>query len=371
MSDKSLILGLFYSDEGKRVFDKIKYYKSLSDEHKSLIRPLSLRFLGPLLLAEGMVREKGWTLNRVESTLTFDKNITQSEIIQSFTCLNSSKSFEGSGTNLFTIIGSPYTEDIELIYQKLIKYIHPSIIEGKIVNESINKNEFDFAEFIDTELTRGINLIEHLLGSARKMNMEKKQDYYCIGIIERIESEDLEISNLYTFDFDDPLKDKYLSSIPAYYIMAILPDYYENRIIETLRIFKQDNVLPSIRLIDLSNQNKKVLYLEEFLIKNNEKKSYGLILINSDGKIKDSNDRTFYKQKIRLILDKNKNFEETVIEINQHINPFEKWNLNSTTSLSKLQNLLDNQNCIKRQIGKISWKNIILIRQLKLIKNVY
>ncbi|MHA2131616.1 MAG: hypothetical protein ACW99L_16745, partial [Promethearchaeota archaeon] len=247
-------------------------------------------------------------------------------------------------TNLFTIIGSPYTEDIELIYQKLIRYIHPSITEGKIINESINKNEFDFSEFIYTELTRGINLIEHLLGSARKLYREKKQNYYCIAIIERIVSEDLEVSNLYTFDYDDPLKDKYLSSIPSYYVMAILPDYYENRIIETLGIFNLINVLPCIRLINLSNQNKKVLYLEEFLIKDNEKKSYGLILINSDGKNKDSNDLTFYKQKIRLILDNNKNFEETVIEINQHINPFEKWNLNSSTSLSKLQNLLDNQN---------------------------
>lgn len=344
MQDKNLILGLFYSDEKKRVFDQIKYYESLSDESKSMLRALSLRFLGPLLLAEGMIREKEWTLNRVESTLTSYKKIIESEVIQSFTCLNSSKFSEGIRTNLFTIIGSPYTEDIKLIYQKLIRYIHPSIIQGKIINESINRNEFDFSDFIDTELTRGINLIEHSLGSARKMYWEKKQNYYCIGIIERIESADLKVSNLYTFDYDDPLKDKYLSSIPSYYVMAILPDYYENRIIETLRIFNRTNVLPSIRLIDLSHQKKKALYLEEFLINNDEKKSYGLILINSDGKFKNSNDRTFYKQKIRLILDKNKNFEKTVIEINPNINPFEKWNLNSPISLSKIQNLLDNEN---------------------------
>lgn len=347
MHDKNLILGLFYSDEKKLVFDKIQYYESLSDESKSIIKVLSLRFLGPLFLAEaeGRIREKDWTLNRVESTLTSHKKITESEIIQSFTCLNSSNSSEGIRTNLFTIIGSPYTEDIELIYQKLIRYIHPSIIQGKIVNESINRNEFNFSYFIDTELTRGINLIEHSLGSARKRLkwLKLQQNYYCIGIIERIESEDFKVSNLYTFDYDDPLKDKHLSSIPSYYVMTILPDYYENRIIETLRIFNMFNVLPSIRLIDLSHQNKKVLYLEEFLIKDDEKKSYGLILINSDGN-KNSNDRTFYKQKIRLILDKNKNFEETVIEINPNINPFEKWNLNSATSLSKLQDLLDNQN---------------------------
>ena len=134
MQDKNLILGLFYSDEGKRVFDKIKFYKSLSDEHKSLIKALSLRFLGPVLLAEGMNREKGWTLNRVESTLVSYKKITESDIIQSFTCLNSSYASELISTNLFTIIASPYTEDVELIYQKLIRYIHPSIIQGKIVS---------------------------------------------------------------------------------------------------------------------------------------------------------------------------------------------------------------------------------------------
>jgi len=344
MQDKNLILGLFYSDEEKRVFDKIKYYDFLSEENKSIIRALSLRFLGPIFLTEGMLKKNDWILNSIEATLTSYKKITTQEIIQSFNCLNSSHLSKKIRTNLFSFIGSPYTEDIKLIHQKLIKYIHPSIIQGKIVNENIKGNEFDFSEFIENELTRGINLIEHSLGSARKMYWEKKQSYYCIGIIERIESEDLKVSNLYTFDYDDPLKDKYLSSIPSYYVMAILPGYYEDRIIETLRLFNMINVLPSIRLIDLSYQNKKVLYLEEFSINNNEKKSYGLILINRASKFKNSNKHTFYKQKIRLILDKNKNFEETVIEINPNINPFEKWNLNSPISLSKIRNLLDNEN---------------------------
>ncbi|MFX1499499.1 MAG: hypothetical protein ACFFDH_00890 [Promethearchaeota archaeon] len=344
MQDKNLILCLFYSDEEKRVFDKIKYYEPLSNENKSMIRALSLKFLGPILLAEGFIGEKEWTLNRVESTLTSYKKINESEIIESFTCLNSSNFSDGIRTYLFTIIGSPYTEDINLIYHKLIKYIHPSIIQGKIVNENMNKNEFNFNKFIDTELTRGINLIEHSVGSSRRMYWNEKQNYYCIGIIERINSKDLKVSNLYTFDHDNPLKDKYLSSIPSYYVMAILPDYYENRIIEALRLFNKMNIRPSIRMIDLSYKNKKVLYLEEFSINNDEKKSYGLILINNEINSKDSNDLIFYKQKIRLILDKNKNFEETVIEINPNINPFEKWNLNSQISLSKIQNVLDVKN---------------------------
>ncbi len=341
MNAENLILCLFYSDEEKRVFDKIKFYESLSNESKLEIRTLSLRFLGPLLLAEGMVREKEWTLNRVEATLSSFKKITESEIIQSFTCLNSSQFFKGIMTNLFAIIGSPYTEDVNLIYHKLINYIHPSIIQGIIVNESINRNEFNFTEFIDAELTRGINLIEQSVGSARKMYWKKKINYYCIGIIERIQSEDLKESYLYTFDYDDPLKDKYLSDIPSYYVMAILPDYYENRIIETLRNFNKNNILPSISLIDLSYQDKKVLYLEEFLIIKEKKRSYGLILINSEVESKNLHDQTFYKQKLRLILDKNKNFEETIIEINSYINPFEKWDLKSPDSLSKIQTVLD------------------------------
>jgi len=341
MQDKNLILGLFYSDEEKRVFDKIKYYDFLSEENKSIIRALSLRFLGPIFLTEGMLKKNDWILNSIEATLTSYKKITTQEIIQSFNCLNSSHLSKKIRTNLFSFIGSPYTEDIKLIHQKLIKYIHPSIIQGKIVNENIKGNEFDFSEFIENELTRGINLIEHSLGSARKMYWEEKQKYYCVGVIRRKESVDLKLSYLYTFDYDDPLKDKHCSSIPSFYIMAILPDYYETRIIETLRAFNRINIYPSIKQIDLSNQNKKALYVEEFLITNNQKESYGLILINSDEKDKNSNDLTFYKTKIRFILDKNKNFEKTVIEINPRINPFEKWNTDSPHALTKIQDLLD------------------------------
>lgn len=345
MQDKDLILGLFYSDETKRVFEKIKFFNALSDETDIIFSVLSLKYLGVLFLAESMIKGKNWTLNSVESTLTAPtKKITNQDIIQSFFCLNSSKDFEGIRTNLFTFIGSPYTEDVKLIHQKLIRYIHPSIIQGNIVNRSKNKDGYNFHKFIDNELERGINLIEYSLGSSRKMHWEEKQNYYCIGIIERKGSEDLKRTNLYTFDYDDLLKNKYISSIPSYYVMAILPDYYENRIIETLRIFNRINVYPNIRWIDLSNNKKKVLYLEEFLVENNVRKSYGVILINTDENHINSDNITFYKKKLRLILDKNKNFEETVIEINPKINPFEKWNINSQDSLKKIHNLLDNEN---------------------------
>ena len=116
MQDKDLILGLFYSDETKRVFEKIKFYDALSDEMDMTLGTLSLKYLGVLFLAESMIRGKNWILNCVESTLTApDKKIIKQDIIQSFVCLNSSKLFKGMRTNLFTFIGSPYTEDVRLI----------------------------------------------------------------------------------------------------------------------------------------------------------------------------------------------------------------------------------------------------------------
>lgn len=345
MQNKNFILGLFYSDEKNRVFEEIKINKDLSEKRKLLIKSLSLRFIGPLFLIGAMDKDQKWKLNSIESTLTsYTEKISEPDIIQSFVCLNSPKIFEGTMTNLFTFIGSSYTEDIKLIHQKLIRYIHESIIQGKIVNESVLGGEFEYFGFINKELNRGIDLIEHSLGSARKIYWEEQQTYYCIGIIERKKSADLEITNLYTFDFDDPLKNKYLSFIPSYYVMIILPDYYETRIIETLRLFNIVNVYPNIRRISLNYQDKKILYLEEFFMDYDVKKSYGLILINDNKNHEDSNNLIFYKKKIRLILDKNKNFEETVIEINHNINPFEKWNTRSEETLKNIQKLLDNKN---------------------------
>lgn len=345
MQDKNFILGLFYSDEKSRVFDEIKFNKDLSKKRKLLIKSLSLRFIGPLFLIGAMDTDQKWKLNSVESTLTpYTEKISEPDIIQSFVCLNSPKMSEGMMTNLFTFIGSSYTEDIKLIHQKLIRYLHESIIQGKIVNESVLGRGFEYTKFIYKELNRGIDLIEHSLGSARKIYWEEQQTYYCIGIIERIKSLGLEITNLYTFDFDDPLKNKYLSFIPSYYVMLILPDYYENRIIETLRLFNIVNVYPNIRQINLNYQDKKVLYLEEFFTEYDVRKSCGLILININKGHEDSNNLPFYKKKIRLILDKNKNFEEIVKEINHNINPFEKWNIRSEETLKNIQKLLDNKN---------------------------
>ena len=122
-----------------------------------------------------------------------------------------------------------------------------------------------------------------------------------------------------------------------------MPDYYESRIIETLKLFNKTSVFPNIRTIKLSDRDKKVIYLEEFLLEENVKKSYGVILVPKTDKLEDANTLSSYTQKLRLILDKNKNIEETMVEINSSINPFEKWTTNTELGLIRIKNLLDNR----------------------------
>jgi hypothetical protein len=84
--------------------------------------------------------------------------------------------------------------------------------------------------------------------------------------------------------------------------------------------------------------------MEEFLIENQIRKSYGLILISTGEELSESYEISFFKKKLRLILDKKKNFEESVIEINSRINPFDKWNINSNETLRNIKELLDSKN---------------------------
>jgi hypothetical protein len=123
--------------------------------------------------------------------------------------------------------------------------------------------------------------------------------------------------------------------------MGILPDYYEKRMNETLKLFEKQGLYPNIIKIKVSNPNKEVLYLEEFVINSNEKLSYGLILIPSNNKIKESREIFYYKKKLRFMLDKKKEFERYIIDLNSKINPFKKWSLNSEEALRKIEKKLD------------------------------
>jgi hypothetical protein len=345
MESLDLLLGLFFSSEDSIIYENIELSTKLPNDNIQQIKLLPMRFLGPLFMTLAYDDKKKWNINFIESTLSSNQEYSnQKSFIQSFLCLNSSVEVENNSTYLFAFIGSPYTEDPKILYEKINNYIHQSIIQGKYVNQKIYGVEFNYNRFISGELKRGVNLIKHSLGSPRKMYWEEKKKYYSVGLIERKKNGDFVESYLYTFDTDDPLRTRVLTDIPSYYLMAILPDYFEIRILETLTLFKKKEIYPNIRTIKLSSSNGEVLYIEEFVIENQIRRSYGLILVPTSEELKECYKISFFKKKLRQILDKKRNFEETIIEINSRINPFDKWSVNSNESLGNIKELLDNKN---------------------------
>ncbi|MFX1280649.1 MAG: hypothetical protein ACFFA3_14835 [Promethearchaeota archaeon] len=344
MESLELLLGLFFSSENNIIFEHIEVSRKILKEKKQQIKVLPMRFLGPLFMTLAYDAEKKWNINFIESTLSSNEGcMIQKSFMQSFLCIISSVEVESSMTYLFAFIGSPYTEDPKILYEKMNKYIHQSIIQGKYVNQKIHGVEFNYNTFISGELRRGVNLLKHSLGAPRKMYWEKKKSkYFSVGLIARRKYGDDVESNLYTFDPDDPLRTSLLHDIPSYYLMAILPDYFEIRILETLQLFEKKDIYPNIRTIKLSSSDLEVLYIEEFIVENQNRRSYGLILVPSREELEECYEISFFKKKLRLILDEHKNFEETIIEINSRINPFEKWNTNTSESLGKIKDLLDN-----------------------------
>lgn len=351
MKAADLIIGLFYSDKNGIVYDNIKLSENiatnLTDLNHEQLKMLSLRFLGPLFLTANIDKGKNWKFELLEASLSqYQERTIDVDLLQSFFSVNSSIESDGDMTNLFTIIGSPYTEDVKTIHDLLTTYLHPNIVQGLRVNETINKEKFKSLPYIKNELKRGVNVINYFLGSARKMYWEEQQKYYCVGFVERKiiigDNNTDRLSNLYTFDFDDELKSLTLKYIPSFYVMAILPDYYENLISETLHLLNpKTSVYPGIRLIRLSKEANKVLYLEEHSTKNKIKKSYGVILISENNIVKEMHNLSYYKKQLRLILDKNKNIEKSIIEINSKLNPFDKWNTLTENDLELIKNKLD------------------------------
>ncbi|MEJ2249450.1 MAG: hypothetical protein P8Y97_07310 [Candidatus Lokiarchaeota archaeon] len=337
-----LILGLFFADENNIVYENVKLGQNLTEVSSPTQKLLPLKFFGPLFLSSASKKTSKWKINLVEGLMAEkDSNIDEFDVIQSFFILNSSILYEKSPTHLSVLIGSPYTEDIYNIYSKINDYIHPCILQNKIVMESFYPDKFEYEKFIKQELMRGINLIEFSLGSARKTHWHKEKKYFCVGIIERIKSKDKSSTYLYTFDVDSPIRQSILKKIPSYYLLSILPGYYENLIDETLYIFNIKNLQANIAKISLRNNGNEVLYMEEFKIDNFAKRNLGVILIAQEKENDDMHFVTFYKQQLRQILDIGKNFEKTIIKINKDINPFEKWKTDTSDNLKKIHDQLD------------------------------
>ncbi|MHA2129644.1 MAG: hypothetical protein ACW99L_06700 [Promethearchaeota archaeon] len=343
MRDKDIILGLFFANEDNLVFDSIKHSDSFSEERKNDLKMLSFKFLGPVFLTAASGIGNNWKIEFIEASLSLSNaDVNEADVIQSFFTLNSSMDTLEGPTNLFALISTPFTEDVKLIHNEISEYIHPSILQGKVVNENLLGNRFNFDRFINHELHRGINLIEYSLGASRRVYWEERQKYYCVGVIERKNAEDLRVSNLYTFDKYDSLRTKYLEFIPSYYVMSILPDYYEHLISETLGLYNKKGVYPNIRLIKLSYKEKIVIYLEEFILENDIFNSYGVILIQAREDSEENQNLSYFRKKLRTILDGKKKLEDVIKFINSRFEVV-RWGANIDEELSQIAEILDNE----------------------------
>jgi hypothetical protein len=350
MNDEEIILGLFFADEDNLVFENVKCQENFSEDTKNNLKMLSFKFLGPVFLTAATVIEKNWVIESIESSLSLsDTEVNSANVIQSFFALNSSMVTLDGNTNLFTLIGTPFTEDIKLIHDEISEYIHPSILQGKIVNENLLGSRFNFDRFIRNELSRGLNLIEYSLGASRKVYWEERQQYYCVGVIERKNAEDLRVSNLYTFDKYDPLRKKYLDFIPSYYVLSILPDYYEHLISETLKLYDKKGVNPNIRLIKLSNENKKVVYLEEYVIENSITKSYGVVLVQQSENTEQNHNLSYYRKTLRSILERKKNLSDAIKTINPYFEDV-RWGAILDKELNQIADILDNSDDFEMEV---------------------
>jgi hypothetical protein len=344
MNDEDRILGLFYSDKNTLLYQNIKYAEKISEENKNLLNMLSFKFLGPIFLTDASGIENKWIIELIESSLSHQLgNTINKDMLQSFFSLNSSKFAEDGASHLFALVGSNYTEDVKEIYNILTKFIHPSIIQGAIVNQDLLGENFNFDKFIKEELNRGIRLINYSLGSSRKIYWEEQHQYYCIGLIERIVKSEEKASYLYTFNKNDELRITSLTFIPSFYIMSILSDYYENLILETLRLFNKNTIFPNIQLIHLRNRNKNVIYLEEYKFQRDEKRSYGVILVENNEIMKGGNKISFYRKILRVALDENKELKEILKSLNPRFENL-KWATRKEEDLNNLKLNLDKIN---------------------------
>lgn len=337
------ILGLFFADENNIIYENIKFSKELTELKKQELMVLPLKIFGPVFLTKAYSRSFNWIIKFIESTLSFKTQDTEdTSIIQSMFNLNSSIITDKGVTNLFAIIASPYTEDINFIYKKMIDYIHPSLLQVRSMYRQVVDSEIKVQKFLEEELERGINLIEYSLGSTRKIYWKEQLKYYCVGVIEREISRDLSVKELsiYTFDKNDPLRRKHLEDIPSYYVMVILTGYYEKMTNSALDIFEMVNVNSNIKQIELGSENKKVLYLEEYSEENDIKKSYGVILIPMEEESEHVKNKPYYKKNLRKMLDGNISLKNFLELINPHFS-LDKWAATSNKELEKIQVILD------------------------------
>ncbi len=340
---EEIILALFYSDETNLVYEKIRDLINLPQDSKEQLKMLLFKFLDPVFLAEAADESTAWKIEKIEANLSQKQDrYTESEILQSFFTLNSTMKTKDGLTNLFSLIGSPNTEDIDFIFNKIANYIHPSLTIGNYVNQRFNNDgTYKKSRYIEDELNRGLKLVEYSLGLARKMHWKEQKKYYCIGLIEKSISENETSSALYTFNEDSQIRKSTLDFIPSYYVLVILPDFYENLINETLQIFRKTTLFSNIKEVDIMSENKKVRYIEEFITQSGFKKSYGAILLGVNDEFEDIKGFSFFRKLLRNALDSGKELSELLPKFNKDLIRFRKWGIKSESDLNEIKMRLD------------------------------
>ncbi len=339
------LLGLFFSDEQNFIYDHLVELNCISPSYREQLKVLAFRFLGPLFFSAASKSKRSWSFELIECGLILDPIKPKiGNFFQSLFVVNSSIFSQNALTNLCAVCASIYTENIDIIQEKMQTYIHPSILQGKLVGEYNQGIKFNLGEYFENEVRRGAINLKDTLGQARKAYGHPEDlEYYVVGIIERKGNLYEKTTTLFTFDQDDPLRLQIKKFIPSFYICAILPDYYEHRMIETLLIFKRDQVIPTLNKIQLTGPYGKAIYIEEYISDGEEIHSFGLILISENEYTQNIQKLSSYKRKLREILlnqDENER-KRTLAMLNPSINPFKEWKANTSEELHLIQNLLD------------------------------
>lgn len=352
MEESDFIIGLFFVDEQNSLYKHIKYPENIKRKKKKQLKKLPLKYFNPDFLKISGEEDAKWKIEVIETLLSQKYGtIIDSIGLQSFFYLNSSSINEADEeSNLFIIVGSPYTEEINMIYRRMADYIHPRMIQHRYYTQKTLEKKVKPSKFYEEEIPRGFNFIEYSLGSARKMYWQKPKKYYCVGLIERINSWDSSVkeTNIYTFAKESPLRSKFLDKIPSYRAMTLIQTYYEMLINETLDIFDKSKIISNISRIELSYQGKEVTYFEEFTERDGIKTSYGVVLIPEIEAIPEGKNKAYYKKHIRLILDGLKKPDEVLSKINPCFS-IEKWSAISDEDLEKIRAQLDDLTELEEQ----------------------
>jgi hypothetical protein len=118
---------------------------------------------------------------------------------------------------------------------------------------------------------------------------------------------------------------------------------------ETLGLYNKRGVSPKIRVIKLSYEGKKVVYLEEFSLENGIFRSYGVILVQQTQNIEEIHNLSYYRKVLRNILDRKKNLRDVIKIINPYFEDV-RWGAILDEELNQIAEVLDNNDDFEMEV---------------------